>query len=89
MENILLGLVGSSPAAVAVLITVWQFLKYLKEERIEWRAAIVTALNNNSTAIAAQTSAMNAQAETMKALVVAIEKHDEMARAFFSSMEKK
>lgn len=96
MEQVFLGLLGSSPAAVAVIITVHQFLKYLhkereaaREERADWRAAMITALNNNSLAMQAQTEAMRQQGETMKALVVAIEKHDDMARTAIARIEAK
>lgn len=87
MEQILLGLLGSSPAAVAVIITVWQFLKYLREERKEWRDTIVIALNNNSQAMTSQTMAMKLQTQTIMSLVKTIEDHDTMARAAIARLE--
>lgn len=89
MEQILLGLVGSSPAAAATIITVVLFLRYLREERQAWHQTITTAVNNNTQAMSAQTTAMTAQAEALRALNVAIERHDEMARAAIARLEGK
>lgn len=89
MEQILLGLVGSSPAAAATIITVVLFLRYLREERIAWHSTITTALNNNTQAMQSQTSAMVAQAEALRALNLAIEKHDFMAREAIARLEQK
>ena len=58
MEGIWLALVSGSPAAVAVLISVWLFLKYLKEERAAWRDIIGKAIENNTAAMRAQTLAL-------------------------------
>ena len=89
MEQILLGLVGSSPAAAATLIAVWLFLRYLREERLAFRDTITVALTNNTEAMKAQTMAMKQQAEMLKALNSAIEKHDDMARAAIERLERK
>jgi len=89
MEQILLGLVGSSPAAAATLIAVFMFLRYLREERTAWRDIIAVSLQNNTDAMKAQTLAMHQQAEMLKALNTALVAHDTMAQAAISRLEAK
>ncbi len=89
MEQLLIGLVGASPAAGAAIFTCILFLKYLREERIsmrderkDWREALAVVLDKNSDATMAQT-------ETMKALVMSIDRHDRMAREAIARLEAK
>lgn len=74
MEKVLTELVVNAPVAAALLIMAWMFLRYLREERQEWRQTIQTSLENN-------TSAMNSQAETLRTMGEAFRSHDEMARS--------
>lgn len=94
MEQALIGLLSSSPAAVAVIITVIKFLAHLSAERKEWRTeakelreAVIGALNHNSEVIKAHSESMTAQAETLRSLINIIEKHDEMARQAVARLE--
>lgn len=89
MKELLAALLGSSPAAVAVIYTVVQFLKFLREERAALRDAVVVALNANSLAVEAQTEAMKCQAETMRSLIGVIERHDLMVREAVARIEGK
>lgn len=95
METLLIGLIGSSPAGAAAIVMSIIFLRHLREERIastverqeaslermEMRAAITTALNQNTEIVRAHVEAMATQAEALKALTVAIDHHHEMAMA--------
>ena len=69
--------------------------KEWKEERKELRAegkdqreALLAAFNHNSGLIQAHSESMITQAEALKSLTVAIEKHDEMARAAIARLEQ-
>jgi len=96
VESILLGLIGSSPAAVTAIIVLWKCLDHLAGERAAWRdersqftQAVLQALNNNSKIMESHAKAMTSQAETLRTLIQAIENHDAMARAAIARLEGK
>jgi len=94
VEQILLGLIGSSPAAVTAIIVLWKCLDHLAGERAAWReersaftAAVLQALDNNSKIMKSHAESMTSQAETLRTLIQAIENHDQMARAAIARLE--
>ena len=80
MSDLISQLAVNLPVGAALLVMAGMFLKYLKEERLEWRETILKALDNN-------TNAMNAQREMLKDLTALIEQHDKMSREAIARLE--